>query len=136
MDTGVLPYAFHHVLKDADEKTRSSCIRLLNIWQERGVYDAGFIQAMKQTKDTGGSAAGGGGVAGVGAGAAVAGGGAKGRNDIVPILKNSRPADNKISSENEKNSRKGSLIVSCHVDVGLNFFFLISRKILISLISI
>jgi len=43
---GVLPYAFHHVLKDADEKTRGSCIRLLNIWQERGVYDAGFIQAI------------------------------------------------------------------------------------------
>lgn len=72
---GVLPYAFHHVLKDADEKTRGSCIRLLNIWQERGVYDAGFIQAMKQTKDTGGSAGSGGG--GGGAGAVVAGGGAK-----------------------------------------------------------
>ena len=71
---------------------------------------------MKQTKDTGGSAGTGGG--GGGAGAVVAGGGAKGRNDIVPILKNSRPADNKISSENEKNSRKGSLIVSYHVDVG------------------
>jgi len=107
---GVLPYAFHHVLKDADEKTRGSCIRLLNIWQERGVYDAGFIQAMKQTKDTGGSAGSGGG--GGGAGAVVAGGGAKGRNDIVPILKNSRPADNKISSENEKNSRKAKALKS------------------------
>lgn len=95
---GVLPYAFHHVLKDADEKTRGSCIRLLNIWQERGVYDSGFIQAIKQTKEpvkqtkesSSSSSAGG-------------GGGAKGRNEIVPILKNSRQTD---VNSNENPSRK------------------------------
>ena len=98
-NAGVLPYAFHHVLKDADEKTRGSCIRLLNIWQERGVYDSGFIQAIKQTKEpvkqtkesSSSSSAGG-------------GGGAKGRNEIVPILKNSRQTD---VNSNENPSRKG-----------------------------
>jgi len=88
---GVLPYAFHHVLKDADEKTRGSCTRLLNIWQERGVYDSGFIQAIKQTKESSSSSA------------ASGGGGAKGRNEIVPILKNSRQTD---VNSNENTSRK------------------------------
>lgn len=58
---GVLPYAFHHVLKDADEKTRGSCTRILNIWQERGVYDSGFIQAIKQTRESSSASSGGGG---------------------------------------------------------------------------
>jgi len=88
---GVLPYAFHHVLKDADEKTRGSCTRLLNIWQERGVYDSGFIQAIKQTKESSSSSA------------ASGGGGAKGRNEMVPILKNSRQTD---VNSNENTSRK------------------------------
>lgn len=95
---GVLPYAFHNVLKDADEKTRGSCLRLLTIWEERGVYSAGFIQAIKQTKDSsGGAGVDRGGVADSAAGA----GGAKGRNEIVPILKKSRPADNNSSDENQ-----------------------------------
>ena len=97
LSLGVLPYAFHHVLKDADEKTRGSCHRLLNIWEERGVYGAGFIQAIKHTKDSGSGGGGGGGEGGGGAAAAAgsgsAGGGvSKGRNEIVPILKHSRTA--------------------------------------------
>ena len=87
---GVLPYAFHHVQKDADEKTRGSCTRILTIWQERGVYDSAFIQAIKQTKESSSASSG--------------GGGAKGRNDIVPILKNSRKTD---ENSNERTSRKG-----------------------------
>jgi len=93
---GVLPYAFHHVLKDADEKTRGSCMRLLTIWQERGVYDAGFIQAIKQTKSKDSSSS----------SAASGGGGAKGRNDIVPILKNSRQTD---VNSNKSTSRKAKI---------------------------
>lgn len=87
----VLPYAFHHVLEEADEKTKGSCDRLLTIWQERGVYDGAYIQAIKQTKESGG------------------GGGAKGRNDVVPILKSSRTPEVKteqVSAENDKKTRK------------------------------
>jgi len=71
---GVLPYAFHHVFKEADDKTRGSCHRLLNIWEERGVYGAGFIQAIKQTKDSG-SGGGGGGGGGTAAGSGSGGSG-------------------------------------------------------------
>jgi len=52
---GVLPYAFHHVLKEADEKMRHSCERILDVWKDRGIYDLGFINAIKLTKDRGSS---------------------------------------------------------------------------------
>jgi len=91
---GVLPYAFHHVLKDADEKTRGSCMRLLTIWQERGVYDAGFIQAIKQTKSKDSSSS----------SAASGGGGAKAK------ISKSRPKspDPEEEEQKEKKRKKGS----------------------------
>ena len=99
------------MFKEADDKTRGSCHRLLNIWEERGVYGAGFIQAIKQTKDSGSGGGGGGG--GTAAGSGSGGSGVtKGRDEIVPILKNSRSAGHKTNNENEKQPRKGRIFPS------------------------
>lgn len=63
---------------------KGSCDRLLSIWQERGVYDGVYIQAIKQTKENGE--------------------GAKGQ-DMVPILKSFRTLrvkSEQVSVEDEK----------------------------------
>ncbi|XP_067652398.1 regulation of nuclear pre-mRNA domain-containing protein 1B-like [Haliotis asinina] len=44
----VLPDAVRIAAKDADDKTKRSLERVLNIWQERGVYVKDFIKSMKQ----------------------------------------------------------------------------------------
>ncbi|XP_046549445.1 regulation of nuclear pre-mRNA domain-containing protein 1B-like isoform X2 [Haliotis rubra] len=44
----VLPDAVRIASKDADDKTKRSLERVLNIWQERGVYVKDFIRSMKQ----------------------------------------------------------------------------------------
>jgi len=92
---GVLPYAFHHVLKDADEKTRGSCTRLLNIWQERGVYDSGFIQAIKQTKESSSSSA------------ASGGGGAKAKTS-KSRAKSPDPDEEELKEKKKRRSSKSS----------------------------
>jgi len=92
---GVLPYAFHHVLKDADEKTRGSCTRLLNIWQERGVYDSGFIQAIKQTKESSSSSA------------ASGGGGAKAKTS-KSRAKSPDPDEEELKEKKKRKSSKSS----------------------------
>ncbi|XP_048253429.1 regulation of nuclear pre-mRNA domain-containing protein 1B-like isoform X1 [Haliotis rufescens] len=43
----VLPDAVRIASKDADDKTKRSLERVLNIWQERGVYVKEFIRSMK-----------------------------------------------------------------------------------------
>ncbi|XP_033754411.1 regulation of nuclear pre-mRNA domain-containing protein 1B-like [Pecten maximus] len=47
----VLPEAYAVATKDADEKTKKSLERILNIWQERGVYDKTFVSKIKQDTD-------------------------------------------------------------------------------------
>ncbi|XP_066598963.1 regulation of nuclear pre-mRNA domain-containing protein 1B [Prorops nasuta] len=49
----VLPKAFEH-MKGFDEKTRERLIRLLNIWEERGVYDKAQIAEFKVALDPNG----------------------------------------------------------------------------------
>lgn len=45
----VLMESFQHMAKSGiDEKTKHSLARILNIWQERGVYDAEKIQSFKE----------------------------------------------------------------------------------------
>ncbi|XP_070574380.1 regulation of nuclear pre-mRNA domain-containing protein 1B-like [Ptychodera flava] len=44
----VLENAFKHVARGADEATKRSLDRILNIWQERMVYDADFVDRMKE----------------------------------------------------------------------------------------
>ncbi|KAG5323060.1 RPR1B protein, partial [Acromyrmex heyeri] len=46
----VLPKAFEH-MKGFDEKTRERLNRLLQIWEERGVYDKAQITEFKKEKD-------------------------------------------------------------------------------------
>ncbi|XP_076470124.1 regulation of nuclear pre-mRNA domain-containing protein 1B-like isoform X2 [Babylonia areolata] len=43
----VLPEAFASASKESEEKTKQSLGRVLNIWQERGVYDKHFIKKVK-----------------------------------------------------------------------------------------
>ncbi|XP_060080253.1 regulation of nuclear pre-mRNA domain-containing protein 1B-like [Ylistrum balloti] len=49
----VLPDAYAVAAKDSDEKTKKSLERILNIWQERGVYDKTFVSKIKQETDLG-----------------------------------------------------------------------------------
>nr|CAB3265743.1 regulation of nuclear pre-mRNA domain-containing protein 1B-like [Phallusia mammillata] len=46
---GVLITAFTHVSKHADEKTKNSIERMLNIWFERKIYDKEYINQIKQS---------------------------------------------------------------------------------------
>lgn len=45
----VLPEAYKHTAKDADEKIKQTLERILNIWGERGVYDKDFIKIMRHS---------------------------------------------------------------------------------------
>ena len=46
----ILPKAFEHMstIQNFDEKSKKSLERVLNIWQERGVYDAKQIAEFKK----------------------------------------------------------------------------------------
>ena len=46
---GVLITAFTHVSKHADEKTKNSIGRMLDIWVERNIYDAEYIAQIRQS---------------------------------------------------------------------------------------
>lgn len=44
----VLPDGYREAGKDADEKTKGSMERILNIWAERGVFDVDFVEKVKK----------------------------------------------------------------------------------------
>ncbi|CAI9735374.1 Hypothetical predicted protein [Octopus vulgaris] len=45
----ILPNAYKHTAKDADDKIKQTLERILNIWGERGVYDKDFIKVMRHS---------------------------------------------------------------------------------------
>ncbi|XP_072370762.1 regulation of nuclear pre-mRNA domain-containing protein 1B isoform X2 [Scyliorhinus torazame] len=48
---GVLVDAFSHVARESEQNCKKQMERVLNIWQERIVYDVDFIQQLKLTVD-------------------------------------------------------------------------------------
>ncbi|XP_069740733.1 regulation of nuclear pre-mRNA domain-containing protein 1B-like [Narcine bancroftii] len=48
---GVLVDAFSHVARESEQSCKKQMERVLNIWQERVVYDVDFIQQLKLTVD-------------------------------------------------------------------------------------
>ncbi|XP_078392725.1 regulation of nuclear pre-mRNA domain-containing protein 1B-like isoform X3 [Cetorhinus maximus] len=48
---GVLVDAFSHVARESEQSCKKQMERVLNIWQERIVYDVDFIQQLKLTVD-------------------------------------------------------------------------------------
>lgn len=45
---GVLITAFTHVVKHADDKTKKSVLRILDIWQERSVFEMDYVNQIRQ----------------------------------------------------------------------------------------